>query len=88
VYGYEVAGQHYQSNQITPGVTVASAAPEPAEIIVRRYPAASTVTLRYNPRNPAESLLEVPWVGVIVLGLLAALFAAIALSVSGYFHRP
>jgi hypothetical protein len=87
VYGYEVDGRRYESNQITPGEAFGSSAPEPAERTVRRYPVGRAITPRYNPRNPAESVLEIGWGGAFVLWLLAAVFAALAVSVSGYFRR-
>ena len=87
VYRYQVDGRRYESNQITPGEVFGSSAPETAERTVRRYPVGRAITPRYNPRNPAESVLEIGWGGAVVLWLLAAVFAALAVSVSGYFRR-
>jgi hypothetical protein len=59
VYQYEVNGQRYQSQTIKAGeqylnIRIAGQAQE----TVSRYPIGATVTVYYNPDNPAESVLE------------------------------
>ena len=59
VYQYEVNGQRYQSQRIKAGeqflnVRIAGQ----AEATVKRYPIGATVTVYYDPKNPAESALE------------------------------
>jgi hypothetical protein len=59
VYQYEVNGKQYQSQTIKAGeqflnVRIAGQARE----TVSRYPIGKTVTVYYNPDNPAESALE------------------------------
>ena len=77
VYEYEIGGQRYESNRITQSPGMNRGVPDFAAEIVRRYPAGSSVDVRYNPRHVAESVLEprVPksWMFalVIAIGLLA-----------------
>jgi hypothetical protein len=87
VYRYAVAGRAYESHCIVRGVTVGSQSPDSAERFVRRHPVGSTIELRYDPRDPAQSTLELPWLGVVLPWLLALFFAAVCVSVSGYFRR-
>jgi hypothetical protein len=59
VYSYSVNGQNYQSQRIKAGeqflnVRVAGQ----AQATVKRYPIGATVTVYYDPANPAESVLE------------------------------
>jgi hypothetical protein len=59
VYQYEVNGKGYQGQTIKAGeqylnVRVAGQ----AQATVARYPIGATVTVYYNPANPAESALE------------------------------
>lgn len=59
VYQYEVNGKSHQSQIIKAGeqylnISFAGQAQE----IVNRYPIGTTVTVYYNPDNPAESALE------------------------------
>ena len=59
VYAYSVNGQSYQSQRIKAGeqflnVRVAGQ----AQATVARYPIGASVTVYYNPSNPAESALE------------------------------
>jgi hypothetical protein len=59
IYQYEVNGRGYQSQTIKAGdqfMTVRIAGQ--AFDTVNRYPVGSTVTVYYNPANPAESALE------------------------------
>jgi len=87
-YRYAVAGRSYEGHCIVRGVTVGSQSSDSAERFVRRHPVGSTIELRYDPRDPAQSTLELPWLGVVLPWLLALFFTALCASVSGYFRRP
>jgi hypothetical protein len=59
VYSYAVNGQSYQSQRIRAGdqfLTVRMAGQ--AQATVARYPIGKSVTIYYDPANPAESVLE------------------------------
>jgi hypothetical protein len=59
VYVYTVNGQSHQSQRIRAGdqfLTVRVAGQ--AQATVARYPIGASVTVYYNPANPAESVLE------------------------------
>jgi hypothetical protein len=59
VYSYAVNGQSYQSQRIRAGdqfLTVRVAGQ--AQATVARYPIGKSVTVYYDPANPAESALE------------------------------
>jgi hypothetical protein len=59
VYQYEVRGQRYQSQRIKAGEQFLNVRISgQAEATVQKYPIGSTVTVYYNPSNPAESVLE------------------------------
>lgn len=54
-YQYRVHAMDYESRKIMPGMEWGGSG---AQAIVAKYPADSTVTVYYNPENPAEALLE------------------------------
>lgn len=61
VYEYEVRGTKYQSDRIKAGdslMRVQTGGSRTAYDTVDRYPEGKTVTVYYNPDNPAESALE------------------------------
>ncbi|WP_167594366.1 DUF3592 domain-containing protein [Corallococcus coralloides] len=63
-YAYEVDGQSYVgetlSNETPRELLLWNPQPSPALTrYVERYPVGSTVTVRYNPKEPRRSLLEV-----------------------------
>ncbi len=59
VYQYEVNGQRHQSQRIKAGEQFLNVRISgQAEATVQKYPIGSTVTVYYNPANPAESVLE------------------------------
>ncbi|MBI5952380.1 MAG: DUF3592 domain-containing protein [Chloroflexi bacterium] len=59
VYQYEVHGQRHQSQRIKAGEQFLNVRISgQAEATVQKYPIGSTVTVYYNPSNPAESVLE------------------------------
>lgn len=84
VYEYEVAGQRYESKRITQSPGLNRGVPDFAAEVVGRYPAGSSVDVRYNPRHVAESVLEprVPrsWVFALVIAV-----ALLALAAREYF---
>ncbi len=59
VYQYNVHGQRYQSQRIKAGEQFLNVRISgQAEATVQKYPIGSTVTVYYNPSNPAEAVLE------------------------------
>lgn len=59
VYTYTVNGQSYQSQGIKAGEQFLNVrVMGQAQATVNRYPIGATVTVFYNPSNPAESALE------------------------------
>jgi hypothetical protein len=59
VYQYEVNGQRYQSQRIKAGEQFLNVrVMGQADATVNRYPIGATVTVYYDPKNPAESVLE------------------------------
>ena len=59
VYSYIVNGQSYQSQRIKAGEQFLNVRViGQAEATVNRYPIGATVTVYYNPANPAECALE------------------------------
>ncbi|NWF64448.1 MAG: DUF3592 domain-containing protein [Chloroflexi bacterium] len=73
-YQYRVHAMDYESRKIMPGMEWGGSG---ASAVVAKYPAGSTVTVYYNPENPAEALLErdIPkhtvwlWVALVVSNL-------------------
>ncbi len=59
VYEYQVSGQQYQADQIRVDARhrVFQVSPD-AYAVVDRYPVGTSVTVYYNPDNPAEAGLE------------------------------
>jgi hypothetical protein len=76
VYEYQVMGQRYQSSRISFGTDMGGSLV--AQPTLDKYPAGSTVTVYYNPTNPAEAVLErrsrssgiLVWVVVIMIALV------------------
>jgi hypothetical protein len=59
VYQYTVNGQNYQNQRIKAGEQFMSIRiTGEAQATAARYPVGATVTVYYNPANPAESALE------------------------------
>ncbi len=74
-YGYEVNGHRYQGNRIAAGRQIAVAglvASIGPKQIIERYPKGKAVEVRYDPRNPADSLLEARVPGLTILWIFAA----------------
>ena len=59
IYQYDVNGQSYQSQTIKAGEQFLNVRVSgQAQATVARYPIGASVTVYYNPANPAESALE------------------------------
>lgn len=89
VYEYAVGGVPYRSARLHLGARVVASDAGPAERVVRRYPLGRSVTVSYDPSNPAEATLAaqvgwatwVQWLAALVL--LAAMIAVAASILSG-----
>ncbi|HEY0053535.1 MAG TPA: DUF3592 domain-containing protein [Caulobacteraceae bacterium] len=57
-YTYEVAGKVYTSTRIGYGASIRFQEAAPARAVCDRYPQGAAVQVRYDPANPAESVLE------------------------------
>ena len=79
-YHYTVDGREHLASRTRFGDRFGISFSAPAVRTVRRYPVGSSVTVRYNPEDPAEAVLE-PGLNGFVLGsaALAFLFVAIAI---------
>jgi len=54
-YSYQVNGQPYQGMKVAPGPEVGGTG---ANKVVARYPAGAQVMVFYDPKNPADAVLE------------------------------
>ena len=78
-YDYVVAGKSYQANRLHVGQGLLSSESSDAERQAARYPTGNSVTVYFNPDNPAEATLSLKvasgtrilW--LIALGLVVAL---------------
>ncbi len=78
-YRYQVGGQTYQGERIAAGSPTGLSSRAEAEAVLAPYPVGRRVTVYYNPRNPAEAVLEpgrAESLGMLLLGGL--LFLALA----------
>jgi hypothetical protein len=58
-YQYTIGGQEFTCSQVSSGATFYSGnGLEQASEIVEKYPVGSIVQVHYNPRNPANAVLE------------------------------
>ncbi|MFZ5818894.1 MAG: DUF3592 domain-containing protein [Chloroflexota bacterium] len=55
MYTYNVGGQSYVSNRVSPGMEVGGTS---APGVIAKYPVGSQVKAYYNPHNPSEAVLE------------------------------
>ena len=69
-YAYSVGDREYLGGRVRATLTRTSS-PDHATAVVSRYPTGSTVTVRYDPANPASALLD-PDPGLIVPILFGA----------------
>jgi hypothetical protein len=74
-YSYSVAGKSYEGKVIRFG-DMTQGAVSLAEAIVAKYPAGSTVAVRYDPQNPSRATLETTsagggqiWAGIFLIAL-------------------
>ena len=84
-YRYTVAGQPYRNDRVAFGPLVAPRsilpgddpepnAPEAAARLAREYPPGQRVRVLYNPRDPAESVLEPSVVGMVwIIAVIAGI---------------
>lgn len=87
IYAYKVAGVDYSSDRVSFGARTASSLAGLEQGIVKRYPLGAGVTVYYDPANPSQAVLER---GVRMLWLVwasAALFAGMAVAISGALGR-
>ena len=88
LYEYFVNGTRYQGERLRLGPRLLSSEPADAEREIQPYPPGSSVTVWYNPSDPADSALErqasgAVWVEWLVSGLMLALTALAAALVYG-----
>ena len=72
-YAYRVGGRDYRSTRLYVGRPVLSGSPKAAEAIIAKYPPGATVSVFYNPANPAEAMLEPLNFASANLALIAAI---------------
>jgi hypothetical protein len=71
-YDYEVNGQRYGGGRVTVAFPFSSNISWLSKRTLTRYPKRTLVNVRYNPKNPRESVLH-PWTaGQVVIWLIAA----------------
>jgi hypothetical protein len=84
-YAYRVSDRDYRSTRLYEGRPVFGGSPKAAQDILAKYPAGASVSVFYNPANPAEAMLEplnfanarlalILGIGFGGFGLLAILF--------------
>jgi len=78
-YRYQVNGQTYTGERIHAGATEGWPTRGAAEEVLQPYPQGTTVRVYYDPRNPAEALLEPGNAGSVWV-LLVFGFGAFALA--------
>ena len=57
-YEYSVMGKTYTGGRIAFGASKGFSSRAAAEKVLERYPVGETVTVYYNPNNPADAVLE------------------------------
>jgi hypothetical protein len=84
-YEYAVEGKRFHGDRIAQSPGWNRGAADFAEAVAQRYPVASAVDVRYNPKRPNEAVLEprVPrsWILALVIAL-----ALLGLAVRMYFR--
>ncbi len=79
-YAYEAGGVAYASDRLRPGGTPYFWSRKKADEIVARFPAGSTCVVRYDPRRPQTSALELTpqsW-AVLLFAVFAGMTAILA----------
>lgn len=86
-YEYAVSGQTFESDRIS--YKSYGGSQEHAKKVVAAYPVGSSVTVHYNPGNPAESVLEpgVGWASFLGPFLWVSPFFMLILLVGGWMVR-
>lgn len=80
IYTYAVAGSPYTGDRVSFGGQNRFYVEKAAQAIVDKYPAGSTVQVRYNPENPKECALESkkpPMTAPIVLTIVGVIFMVV-----------
>jgi len=72
VYGYEVGGVRYTGDMVAGGTRISSNIEAVARKAAARYPAGMKLDIRYNPDNPAESVLKPMGRWTLLLWLIPA----------------
>lgn len=85
VYRYTVAGREYTGDRYSLDVDVRLGRPEFAQSLLKRFPAGSAVTVFYNPKAPAEAVLERRVSGGWFIWALAAVLLLLAVGSAGIF---
>ena len=70
-YSYQVGGQAYQSYKLAPGPEVGGSG---ARKVIAKYQAGAQVMVFYDPRNPAEAVLERKAPAQWLMWLILAIF--------------
>lgn len=72
IYSYDVAGVRYTGDTVAGGTRISSNIEAVARKAAAKYPAGMKLDIRYNPANPAESLLKPPGRWLLLLWLVPA----------------
>ncbi len=81
-YAFSVEGKEYRSTQLRLGGKLASSMKEIADQVVARYPEGSAVEVRYDPKNPTQSVVDLQ-VNLLWLGYVLAAACAVAAAFFG-----
>ena len=76
-YTYPVGGQVYAGKRIAFGPVKASARSASAQAALAKYPLGGTVTVYYDPNNPAEAVLEKQAIGTTTMLVLGIVFLVV-----------
>jgi uncharacterized membrane protein YuzA (DUF378 family) len=72
IYRYDVGGVRYTGDMVSGGMRVSSNIESVARKAAAKYPAGMRLDIRYNPDNPAESVLKPMGQWVLLLWLIPA----------------
>ena len=86
LYEYEVAGKHFRGSRIAQSPGLNRGVSEFADKVAQRYPAGSSVPVRYNPKRPEESVLEPRVPGSWIFGAAIGI-GLLVLAVYTYFRE-
>ena len=89
-YRYWVGGQAYTNDLLAFGAHALSeggvAAQQKAHVTVERYPVGRQVVVRFNPKRPVQSVLEVRSVVSKSLFIVGAIILLVAVLLAAVFH--